>query len=119
MASSAAALIGSAGQGNYAAANSFLGGFARYRQSLGLPAVAAAFGPWQKLGMTAALDDIATRRMLSQGWTPLEAETAGDIFDALVRTSESEVAVLPIDWPVFLTPIFNDVFALTVCRSRS
>ena len=51
--SSGASLLGSTGQGNYAAANSFLDGLAGYRQSLGLPGLAINWGPWAEVGRSA------------------------------------------------------------------
>lgn len=48
--SSAAALVGSAGQGAYAAANSWVDAFTVWRRSLGLPALAIAWGPWGEVG---------------------------------------------------------------------
>jgi polyketide synthase 5 len=50
MFSSAAALVGSPGQGAYAAANSWLDAFAHWRRTKGLPANAIAWGPWSEIG---------------------------------------------------------------------
>jgi phthiocerol/phenolphthiocerol synthesis type-I polyketide synthase C len=48
--SSAASLLGSPGQGAYAAANSWLDGLVAYRRSRGLPAVGINWGPWAEVG---------------------------------------------------------------------
>ena len=48
--SSAAALLGSPGQGAYAAANSWLDGFTHWRRAQGLPATAIAWGAWAEIG---------------------------------------------------------------------
>jgi polyketide synthase 5 len=48
--SSAAALLGSPGQGAYAAANSWLDAFAHWRRAQGLPATAIAWGAWGEIG---------------------------------------------------------------------
>jgi len=48
--SSAAALLGSPGQGAYAAANSWLDAFAHWRRAQGLPATAVAWGAWGEIG---------------------------------------------------------------------
>jgi polyketide synthase 5 len=48
--SSAAALLGSPGQGAYAAANSWLDAFTQWRRAQGLPATAIAWGAWGEIG---------------------------------------------------------------------
>ncbi|ORB60313.1 SDR family NAD(P)-dependent oxidoreductase, partial [Mycolicibacterium tusciae] len=48
--SSAAALVGSPGQGAYAAANSWLDAFTLWRRAQGLPATAIAWGAWGQIG---------------------------------------------------------------------
>jgi polyketide synthase 5 len=53
--SSAAALVGSPGQGAYAAANSWLDAFTRWRRARGLPATAIAWGAWARIGRATAL----------------------------------------------------------------
>ncbi|MED5814930.1 sulfolipid-1 biosynthesis phthioceranic/hydroxyphthioceranic acid synthase [Mycolicibacterium sp. 050232] len=55
--SSAAALVGSPGQGAYAAANSWLDAFSLWRRSQGLPATAIAWGAWGQIGRGTALAD--------------------------------------------------------------
>ncbi len=53
--SSAAALVGSPGQGAYAAANSWLDAFAHWRRAQGLPGTAIAWGAWSEVGRATAL----------------------------------------------------------------
>jgi polyketide synthase 5 len=48
--SSGAALLGSPGQGAYAAANSWLDAFTHWRRAQGLPATAIAWGAWGEIG---------------------------------------------------------------------
>jgi polyketide synthase 5 len=52
--SSAAALVGSPGQGAYAAANSWLDAFTLWRRAQGLPATAIAWGAWAQIGRATA-----------------------------------------------------------------
>jgi polyketide synthase 12/epothilone polyketide synthase D len=65
--SSAASLLGPAGQGAYAAANAFLDGLARCRQEEGLPALSLSFGPWSMVGMAARLGAAEQARLVRQG----------------------------------------------------
>lgn len=55
MFSSAAAMVGSPGQGAYAAANSWLDAFSHWRRAHGLPATTIAWGAWAEIGKGQAL----------------------------------------------------------------
>ncbi|ORA18195.1 sulfolipid-1 biosynthesis phthioceranic/hydroxyphthioceranic acid synthase [Mycobacterium asiaticum] len=87
--SSAAALLGSPGQGAYAAANSWLDGFTHWRRSQGRPATAIAWGPWAELGRGAGLADTCDITMIA----PDEGAHA---FDALLRHTRCYSGYLPI-----------------------
>ena len=72
--SSAAALVGSPGQGAYAAANSWLDAFTHWRRAQGLPATAIAWGAWAEVGRATALaEEAGTAIAPDEGAYALEA----------------------------------------------
>ena len=77
MFSSMAGIVGTPGQGNYAAANSFLDGLAAYRRAHGLPGLSVAWGLWEQASaMTQHLADRDKARMSRLGLAPLSTEQA-------------------------------------------
>jgi acyl transferase domain-containing protein/acyl carrier protein len=83
MFSSVAGALGSAGQGIYAAANSFLDALAQQRRAQGLPAVAVAWGRWEReTGMTSGLGEAGAARMRRAGIEALADEDGLALLDA-------------------------------------
>lgn len=93
--SSAASLLGSAGQANHAAANAFLDQLAHYRHSLGLPALSINWGGWSEVGQAAA--HIA--QLNKQGLASIAPPQGAAIFGHLLAESAAQVGVVPIHWP--------------------
>jgi acyl transferase domain-containing protein/acyl carrier protein len=80
--SSAAATVGSPGQGNYAAANSFLDALASHRHASGLPGMSLAWGAWDRIGgMTESLGEANHARLARMGIGLLSAERGLELLD--------------------------------------
>ncbi|HNN98187.1 MAG TPA: beta-ketoacyl reductase, partial [Pseudomonadota bacterium] len=84
--SSAAGVLGSPGQSNYAAANSFLDALAAYRRGAALPALSLAWGGLAGQGMAAGLSPSDLSRMRQQGLELLEVDKGMDLLDQALRT---------------------------------
>ncbi|MDI5967113.1 SDR family NAD(P)-dependent oxidoreductase [Streptomyces sp. SL54] len=98
--SSVAGVLGTAGQGNYAAANAFLDALAEHRRALGLPAVSIAWGLWASPStMTAGLSGADTARLSGTGVALLGSGHGLDLFDAaLRRADDGSAAVVAARW---------------------
>ncbi|MFE3877346.1 SDR family NAD(P)-dependent oxidoreductase, partial [Kitasatospora sp. NPDC059146] len=79
--SSVAGVLGTAGQGSYAAANSFLDALAGHRHELGLPALSLPWGLWEGEGMGEALSAADRARIVRTGIAPLPAASALGLLD--------------------------------------
>jgi len=86
--SSAAALVGSPGQGAYAAANSWLDAFARWRRDRGLPANTIAWGAWAQIGRGTA--------MAASAEVAIAPDEGAYAFEALLRHDRAYGGYAPI-----------------------
>ncbi|MDX2543668.1 SDR family NAD(P)-dependent oxidoreductase, partial [Streptomyces sp. WI04-05B] len=96
--SSAAGVFGSAGQGNYAAANAYLDAVAHRRRSDGLPGQSLAWGLWeQATAMTAHLDDSDASRVSRSRNRALTSAEGLDLFDTALRNGEALLVPIKLD----------------------
>ncbi|MCQ4209005.1 type I polyketide synthase [Streptomyces longispororuber] len=96
--SSAAALMGSAGQGNYAAANAFLDGLMAERRAAGLPGLSLAWGLWEQSdGLTAHLSAVDQARMSRGGVLALTPAEGLRIFDTGLHMGQSLLVPIKLD----------------------
>ncbi|NER48711.1 MAG: type I polyketide synthase [Symploca sp. SIO1A3] len=100
--SSIASLLGSPGQGNYAAANAFMDAVAHYRRGMGLPGLSINWGAWASGGMAASLASGHQQRFDAVGVSAIEPERGIQALGLLLPDSPSQVGVLPIDWSKFV-----------------
>ena len=112
MFSSAASLIGSAGQANYCAANAFLDVLARARRSNGKPAIAINWGAWKHTGL--ASNPQITDSLKQKGIGSIQPSEGIKILDRLLLNNPVQIGVMPIDWNTWqqnnrATPFYEEV----------
>ncbi|MFE2598983.1 type I polyketide synthase [Streptomyces sp. NPDC059396] len=96
--SSVAGLLGTAGQANYAAGNTFLDALAAHRRALGLPGTSLAWGLWaESSALSGHLAEADLRRLARSGLRPLATDDALALFDAVPATGEALLAVTRLD----------------------
>jgi polyketide synthase 5 len=93
--SSAAAMVGSPGQGAYAAANSWLDAFTHWRRAQGLPASAIAWGAWAEIGRGQAMAEDASMA--------ISPDDGAHAFDVLQRFDRGYTGYAPIAGTPWLT----------------
>ena len=110
--SSLAGIVGAPGQGNYAAANTFLDALATHRRAIGLPAQSLAWGLWEeRSSMTAGIDQ---DRLYRHGLAALTPSQALDMFDAAMTHHQPMIVAARFDRGVLthaptLPPLFSEL----------
>ncbi|MFE5759271.1 type I polyketide synthase [Streptomyces massasporeus] len=97
--SSAAGVLGGAGQSTYAAANTFLDALAEHRRAQGQVATSLSWGLWQQagIGMTAHLGDAELARMRRQGVSALTTQQALHLLDATLTGNHPHTIPVKLD----------------------
>ncbi|OZV75710.1 hypothetical protein CA850_28135 [Micromonospora echinospora] len=117
--SSVASMLGSAGQGNYAAGNAFLDLLAAERRRQGLPGLSVNWGPWRGAGMAARVDD--DRQWALRGMGLIDPERGVAELAAALGQPRAQVGVVAIEWGAYLRqyptglrpPLLDDMAATT------
>jgi myxalamid-type polyketide synthase MxaB len=95
MFSSASATLGSGGQSNYAAANSFMDGLAYARRSRGLPAISINWGAWSQVGMASSMEN----RLADVGMGSITVDQGLQALDYILNRGDiTQVTVVPMNW---------------------
>ena len=100
--SSASALLGQPGQGNYAAANAFLDTLAHYRRAQGRPALTINWGAWSDLGFanTSGGKRLAAH-LARMGIESLPAQKALEVLQQLLEQNATQAVAVSINWHKF------------------
>ncbi len=97
--SSAGAMLGQPGQGNYAAANAFLDALAHYRQAQGLPALSINWGAWAGEGFA---ESVGGKRLAARlallGISSIAPRQALEILERLLGQTAHHVVAVPVNW---------------------
>ncbi|UJW29894.1 SDR family NAD(P)-dependent oxidoreductase [Saccharothrix sp. AJ9571] len=96
--SSLAGVVGSPGQGVYAAANAYLDGLAAHRRRRGLPAVSLDWGLWSSAsGMSGHLGETDLARIARGGAVPMSDNEALARFDTAIDAAVPVVVPAAVD----------------------
>ncbi|WP_326661117.1 HAD-IIIC family phosphatase [Streptomyces sp. NBC_00385] len=98
--SSAAGLLGSAGQGPYSAANAFMDAWAHHLALAGRTALSLDWGIWAEAGLVAGS---ATRTAAAggSGLVAFSSQQGGELFDRVLPTARRQLVPLSLDREAF------------------
>lgn len=99
--SSAFSLLPGAGLSTYAAANAFLDGLAAERRRQGLAGLSLNWGPWDKIGMAAAVGERRAGQWAGSGIRTMPADAALAALDAVMAGDTAQAAIMDVDWQRF------------------
>jgi acyl transferase domain-containing protein/surfactin synthase thioesterase subunit len=88
-------IVGTPGQGNYAAANGFLEALARHRQALGLPALTVNWGAIGEVGFLARGKPDALSRM---GWVAISPANAMKVIKHCLLHKVAATSAFGVNW---------------------
>ncbi|MCA9778637.1 MAG: KR domain-containing protein, partial [Candidatus Eremiobacteraeota bacterium] len=106
MFSSNAAWFGAAGQGNYAASNTFLDSLAYHRRHLGLPALTVNWGPLGDVGYLARNPMVAAW-LESGGSKMITSVQALEAMEKALDINPTQVGVMNADWTLLRKAMGN------------
>lgn len=110
--SSLSGLLGTPGQANYAAANTFLDALAQRRRINGQPAISMAWGPWDEGGMAGKLNTADIARIQKMGLSLLSQRQGLALFDSALHCHQANVVPMNLDHSAsaphpLLRPLFS------------
>ncbi|MBD1582911.1 type I polyketide synthase [Pseudoalteromonas sp. S16_S37] len=96
--SSIAAMVGWAGQANYATANAFMDGLCAARKQQGLNATSLNWGPWLEAGMAAQLAEQERLQMERSGMYALSSLEGVTELEHALSCATAQVGIFKVDW---------------------
>ncbi|MGB9396544.1 MAG: SDR family oxidoreductase, partial [Pseudolabrys sp.] len=116
--SSLLSLLGSAGQGNYAASNTFLDSLAAHRRATGLPATAINWSAWSGGGLATVSGARGEAMWSSLGVKFVSPGLAMQAFDKLMHHDVNQIAVAVADWPTYAGRLGKPPFLAELLNRR-
>nr|AIT55263.1 GulF [Pyxidicoccus fallax] len=124
--SSVSSMLGSPGQGNYAAANAFMDGLAAWRRARGLPALSVNWGAFSDIGL-AAVGERRGDRLADNGIPGIPPEKGMKALELALRWGETSLGFFPFPFLIWrkLNPqiarntLFTDIRAESRYREEA
>ncbi|MFL6139503.1 MAG: SDR family NAD(P)-dependent oxidoreductase [Frankiaceae bacterium] len=110
--SSAAPVVGTLAQANYAAANAFMDNLLLWRAAQGRPGLSINWGPWGEVGMSARLSEPLLKRWADEGITLTTPAVGMRALTSLLGKPYPQAVVGACEWDRFVAnkPVVNALY---------